>query len=241
MLAPALLIALLFQTAPVATQAPPKAATTKTVASAPANAPSKDQATDPDELAKLKRIYVDSFGDDVISKEMQSMIVSALVNTKRFIVTENRDRADAILKGVALEKTSQEVHAYNESTAVGGAAGGHHGEISGSVINGNGSISGSSAGGFVAHHEGISDSSLNTETIDNARVAIRLVNRDGDVIWTTTQESKGAKYKGSSADVADKCVKQLMRDVAKLEAKDKPTNSSESANPAARNKGDNQE
>jgi len=47
--------------------------------------------------------------------------------------------------------------------------------------------------------------------------SVRLVNPDGDLIWTSTQESKGAKYKGSSADVADKCVKQLLRDVQKLE------------------------
>ncbi len=58
------------------------------------------------ELLKVKRIYVDSFGDDAISKEMQSMIVSSLVSSKRFKVTENRDRADAILKGATLEKTS---------------------------------------------------------------------------------------------------------------------------------------
>jgi hypothetical protein len=64
-----------------------------------------------------------------------------------------------------------------------------------------------------------SDSSLNTETINEARVAVRLVNPDGDVIWTSTQESKGAKYKGSSADVADKCIKQLLRDVEKLESR----------------------
>ena len=43
-------------------------------------------------------IYVDSLGDDAISKEMQSMIVSALVASKRFKVTETRERADAILK-----------------------------------------------------------------------------------------------------------------------------------------------
>ncbi len=169
-------------------------------------------------LTGVKRIFVESFGDDLISKEMQSMIVSSLVGTKRFTVTEDRRRADAIMKGVALEKTSQEVHAYGEGTAVGSAAGGHSGSISGSVVNGNGSISGSSSGGFVAHSLGINDSSLNTETIDQARVAVRLVNSDGDVIWTTTQESKGAKYKGASADVADMCVKQLMRDIAKLDA-----------------------
>lgn len=169
--------------------------------------------TDPAALLKVKRIYVDSFGDDIISKELQSMIVSALVATKRFKVTENREKADAVLKGVALEKTSQELHAYGEGTSVGGASGGSHSEINGS----GGTVSGSSGGGFVARHMGISDSSVHTETINEARVAVRLVNPDGDVIWTSTQESKGAKYKGSSADAADKCVKQLLRDVEKLE------------------------
>ena len=61
------------------------------------------------------------------------------------------------------------------------------------------------------------DSVASTETLHEARVAVRLVGTDGDVIWTTTQESKGAKYKGASADVADKCVKQLLHDVEKLE------------------------
>jgi curli biogenesis system outer membrane secretion channel CsgG len=183
--------------------------------------------SDPDAkaLLKVKRIYVDSFGDDTVSKELQSMVMSSLVATKRFKVTENRDRADAILKGVALEKTSQEVHAYGEGTSVGSASGGSHSEVSGSVVHGTGSISGSSGGGFIARHLGTSDSSLNTETINEARVAVRLVNADGDVIWTTTQESKGAKYKGSSADVADKCVKQLLRDLDKLGGGNQPTSS----------------
>jgi hypothetical protein len=69
---------------------------------------------------------------------------------------------------------------------------------------------------------GTSDSSLNTETINDARVAIRLVNSDGDVIWTTTQESKGAKYKGATADAADKCVKKLIRDLDKLTIDSQP-------------------
>lgn len=176
--------------------------------------PCADSAkTDPVQLNAVKRIFVESFGEDPISKEMQSMIVSSLVATKRFVVTENRQRADAILKGVALEKTSQEVHAYGEGTGVGSAGGGHSASISGS----NGNIYGSSSGGFAARSMGISDSSLNTETINEARVAVRLVNSDGDVIWTTTQESKGAKYKGASADVADMCIKQLLRDITKME------------------------
>ena len=141
-------------------------------------------------LLKIKRIFVDSFGDDATSKEVQSMIVSALVSTNQFTVTENRERADAILKGVALEKTSQELHAYSEGTAVG------------------------ARNGAAA----IKDSSANTETIHEAKVGIRLVNPDGDVIWTSTQESKGGKYKGAGADAADRCIKQLLRDIDKVKS-----------------------
>lgn len=170
-------------------------------------------------LLRVKRIYVESFGDSPIDKQIQAMIIDALSSSKRFIVTENKDKADAILKGVGLEKTSQEFHSSSEATAVGGAAGGHSGSVSGSWSGGTGSISGSSQGGFVARHAAIEDASASTETINDARAAVRLVDGDGDVIWTSTQESKGAKYKGSSADVADKIVKQLLRDLEKLEKK----------------------
>jgi curli biogenesis system outer membrane secretion channel CsgG len=146
----------------------------------------KDSDADPTALLKVKRIYVETFGDDAISKELQSMIVSSLAKTKRFKVTENRERANAILKGVAIEKTAQELHAYSEGTLAGRAA--------------------------------ISDSSAHTETVNEAKLSVRLVNLDGDVIWTSTQESKGAKYKGASADVADECVKELLRAVEKLES-----------------------
>jgi hypothetical protein len=152
-------------------------------------------------LPKIKRIFVDSFGDDATSKEVQSMIVSGLVAANQFTVTENRERADAVLKGVALEKTSQELHAYSEGTAVGGR---------------NGAAA-------------IKDSSANTETIHEAKVTVRLVNPDGDVIWTSTQESKGGKYKGATGDAADRCVKQLVRDVERLRSAPSSTSATTTA------------
>ncbi len=164
------------------------------------------------DLRQVKRIYVASFGDDETSKQLQAMVVSSLVASKKFLVTENETKADAMLKGAVIQKTAQEVHAYGSGTAVGGAAGGHSASINGS----GGSFSGNSSGGFVAKHMGIDDSSVNTETIDRASAAVRLVNSDGDVIWTSTQESHGAKYKGATADVADKIVSQLSRDLEKL-------------------------
>jgi curli biogenesis system outer membrane secretion channel CsgG len=181
--------------------------------------PSSGTKIDPEiaaKLIKVRRIYIDSFGDDVISKQLQAMVIDALTQSKRFLVTENKDKADAILKGTGLEKTSQELHATGEATSVSAASGGEHSSVSGSAVNGNGSISGSSSGGFAARHMGTADSQASTNTINDARLAVRLVSSDGDVIWTTTKESKGAKYKGASADVADQIVKQLLWDLDKL-------------------------
>ena len=158
-------------------------------------------------LLKVRRIFVESFGDDKTSKILHAMVISSLAASKRFVVTENKEKADAVLRGTAIEKTSQEVHASGESTAVAGAAG----AISGSANRSSASISGAS----VAHAASIEDSVLSTETIDRAAVAVRLVAADGDLIWATTQESKGAKFKGASADVADKVVKQLLHDIAR--------------------------
>jgi len=36
------------------------------------------------------------------------------------------------------------------------------------------------------------------------------------VIWSTTQESNGAKFHGASADVAEKIARQLAADVEKV-------------------------
>jgi hypothetical protein len=168
-------------------------------------------------LRTAKRIFVDSFGEDLLSKTVQSMVVDAVGSTKRFIVTENREKADLILKGAALEKTSQEMHALSSGTTVAGASGGGSSQISGHSHGGTATLSGSSSSGFSAQKLAIDDSQASVETVNDARAAVRLVSRDGDVVWSTTQESKGAKYKGATADVAEKIVKQLLRDLAKLD------------------------
>ena len=93
MLAVLLMTGLLLQASASAQETTPAA----TVQATPA--PSGDADGDPVSPLRVKRIFVDSFGDDAVSKELQSMIVSALVATNQFKVTENRERADAILIG----------------------------------------------------------------------------------------------------------------------------------------------
>jgi hypothetical protein len=47
------------------------------------------------------------------------------------------------------------------------------------------------------------------------------VNAAGDVLWSTTQESSGAKFKGAMADVADKVVRRLTEETRKARAAEK--------------------
>jgi len=64
-------------------------------------------------------------------------------------------------------------------------------------------------------HAGGTKSSRSVERKHEASAAVRLVNRDGDVIWSATKESLGGKFHGASADVADKIAKQLAQDIAR--------------------------
>jgi hypothetical protein len=144
-------------------------------------------------LLSAKRIYVESFGDDSINGTLQTMVIDAIGRNKRFIITENKDRADLFLKGSSLEKTSQEMHALGSGTSVAGAAGGGTSQVTGQA---NSAVAtGSSRGGFVARKLGIADSEASIETVNDARASVRQVSKDGDMVWSTTQESKGAKYK----------------------------------------------
>ena len=60
---------------------------------------------------------------------------------------------------------------------------------------------------------GISEGRRDAQRRHEASAAVRLVNKDGDVIWSTTQESLGGKFRGASADVADKITRKLTEDL----------------------------
>lgn len=59
---------------------------------------------------------------------------------------------------------------------------------------------------------GETESSHIEERKHEAVAAVRLVNKDGDVIWSTTQESLGGKFRRASTDVADRITKRLIDD-----------------------------
>lgn len=156
-------------------------------------------------LSHVKRIFMGDFGQDAASQSLRSMLEAALTATGRFVVTENRERADAILKGTAISRVLTEFHSSSESTSVGSASGGGHSDRAGS------------ASGFSALGMSTDDSHASTEAVEFASASARLVSTDGDTLWAFTAESRGAKFKGALSDAADRLVRQLQRDMERLD------------------------
>ncbi|HYP14606.1 MAG TPA: hypothetical protein VEQ63_11835 [Bryobacteraceae bacterium] len=153
-------------------------------------------------LLKVRRIYVDKLSGDQSAAQIRDMLVNALLSSRLFLITENPDNADASLKGSAEDlvftDTFQSRESISARTSIGGA----------STTPGVGSSRGSLGVGI-----GQDEDTKIAERKHEAMAAVRLVNKTGDVIWATTQESLGAKFRGASADVADKVVKQLIADM----------------------------
>jgi hypothetical protein len=61
----------------------------------------------------------------------------------------------------------------------------------------------------------VAQNNRSSERRHEAIASVRRVNKEGDVIWLTTQESVGAKYHGASADAADEIAGKLKDDFEK--------------------------
>lgn len=158
------------------------------------------QQANPD-LLKVKRIYVAPLGGKAGSDTLRDLIISSLDATKIFVLTDDPDRADAILKG------SAEEHSYEDSYD-------SVDSVNGSNSGGNGSNAYTRTGGLnLKMGAGETESRHIKERKDKAFATVRLCTKDGDVIWSTTQESPGAKFHGAGADVAAKIARQLSFDV----------------------------
>jgi hypothetical protein len=159
-------------------------------------------------LTHVKRIYMEPLTGGATSDQMRDMIITALQNTKLFLFTDNQEKADATLRGSADDKVFTEEHSLSDGVGLHASAGG--GGASNNNMGG-GTSSHQNAGASITDNE----SSHIQERRHEASASIRLVNEDGDVIWSTTQESSGGKFRGAMADVADKIARQLMEDTRK--------------------------
>jgi hypothetical protein len=157
------------------------------------------------QLVDVRRVHVERLSGGETAAQMRDMIISSLQRAKLFVLTENPERADAVLKGSAEDLVFTDTFQSEDGISARASAG-TPGSSSGSTS--------SSASRRTTASIGVSDreSIRVAERKHEAVAAVRLVNKDGDVLWSTTQESLGSKFKGSSADVADKITKQLQAD-----------------------------
>jgi len=157
------------------------------------------------QLAKVRRIYVDILTGGDTALQIRELLMTSLQRSKQFIITENEDKADAVLKGAGEDEVftdtfqaSEGINAHSQ-LGEGGSA---------STRNYASSTNNHSAGLTIGEN-----SSRHTEERKHEAIAtVRLVGKNGDVIWSATAESLGGKFLGASADVADKIAKRLVAD-----------------------------
>ena len=158
------------------------------------------------QLLQVKRLYVDKFAGGESSAQLRDMIIAAVQKSRLFVLTENPDRADAILRGsgedLIYTDTFQTSDGIQARAGVSLGKGGTNSKDR-QAINVN--------SGF-----GENESSRIAERKHEASASVRIVNKDGDVIWSTMQESQGGKFRSASADVAERIAKQLQTDLLKL-------------------------
>jgi hypothetical protein len=154
------------------------------------------------QLLAIHRVYVDRLTGGETAAQMRDLIIASLQSAKLFVLTENAERADVVLRGAAEDLIYTDTFRDSDGVSVRASIGSR-------------STSSTARGAASA---GVSDreSTDIRERKHEAMATVRLVNKDGDVIWSTTQESNGAKFRGASADVADKITRQLVADFERL-------------------------
>jgi hypothetical protein len=151
------------------------------------------------QLLTIRRVYVDRLTGGETAAQMRDILISSMAGSQLFILTENADKADVTLRGAAEDLVFTDVHTSQDSLNA------HTNLGSGrSSVNQRATTAGLSVGESESEHS--------SERRHEAVAAVRLVNKDGDVIWSTTQESVGAKFRGASADVAEKITTKLKED-----------------------------
>jgi hypothetical protein len=170
-------------------------------------------------ILDVKRIYVGPLTGGAQAAALRDLIIAGLNSTRLFVLTDKEERADAILKGAADDNTFTDTFKFHQGSEV------REGVASGSRYGSVGVISGASVG--LAENE----THESRERKHEAYATVRLCNKDGDVLWSTTQESLGGKFRGASADVAAKIAHQITSDYERARHADAPPPAASAAKP----------
>jgi hypothetical protein len=173
--------------------------------------PSTGANSSVESLLDVRRLYVGDLVGGLQASALRELIIASLNSTKLFILTDNEARADAVLKGAADDKEFTDTFDTYEAQTGRDSLG----KTGSALTTKLGSMTGASSMGETESHH-------NKEHKHEAYATVRLCNKDGDVLWSTTQESLGAKFRGASADVAAKIAHQISLDYERARKTEEP-------------------
>lgn len=182
-----------------------KAAEPVGVQRAPGAAPEQETLA---AFARVRRIFVNVLAGGEAALQMSDLLISSIQKTKLFILTEDESRADAVLKGSADDQVFKD--AFQSSEGINA-----HSQFS---IGSSASTNQRSNRTYGNVGVGENESQRIEERKHEAIATVRLVDKNGDVIWSATAESMGAKFAGASVDVAEKIAKRLAADYLKAKS-----------------------
>lgn len=160
-------------------------------------------------LLEIRTLYVEPLKGEATGG-MRDMLIASVQRTGLFVMTENPKSADAVLRGSGEDLIYQELERRRAG------------------INARGNISTSrredgdysrNASGFGV---GDTETSELRERRHEAVASVRILLPNGEIVWSTTRESNGAKFRGSAHDVAEKIAEDLIRAYQKAEKLDTP-------------------
>jgi len=170
----------------------------------PLDEPTPDQEAAA-QLARVRRIYIAVLTGGDPALQIRDLLMTSLQSSKQFVITEEEDKADAVLKGSGDDEVFTDTFQSSEGINA-------HSQISMGNSQGTRNYASSSSSHSGGLSIGENENRRTEERKHEAIATVRLVSKDGDVIWSATAESLGGKFLGASADVADKIAKRLVTD-----------------------------
>jgi hypothetical protein len=142
---------------------------------------------------------------------LRALLIAEIHRLGTFVLTENPDRADAFVRGFGEDLIYTEQHSRDENATTRGSA----------AI---------STGGYTRNRAAVSQSTGGSSAVRDrsetrrheASLTVRIVNADGDVLWSASAESRGGKFRSASAEVAEKLAKALKGSLAPAEDANAP-------------------
>lgn len=153
-------------------------------------------------LAGVKRLCVGKImGDAETAPVVQEVAIGGLYASQKFAVTENCEKADAVLKGAVMMKSTMKARSEAEESALGAIVGSVRADAAG--------VSGGVGGVGMSGSEALSSAEKGWQ----ATVSLRLVDREGEVLWAGSWDSPGGKSKAPIPDATERLVRQLVREL----------------------------